>query len=160
VLIGVISGGCTAKIETRWDNEIEFTPSTLHIFHTEVPKVCSPCYLLQTSRRKVSFFSFRFKKSPEWKIPPEQGCQMVSFWTKNHNLGKFWRALDCKMLIYFMAIRNIFKTSVIFYDHLCKFVTFFPVLVSCTKKNLATLHWSVSATWGWLYTRDGKKIPS
>jgi hypothetical protein len=26
---------------------------------------------------------------------------------KNHNLGKFWSALDWKMLIYFMAICNI-----------------------------------------------------
>jgi hypothetical protein len=24
----------------------------------------------------------------------EQGCQIVSFQTKNPNLGKFWRALD------------------------------------------------------------------
>jgi hypothetical protein len=29
-----------------------------------------------------------------------QGCQMVSFKTKNPNLGKVWRALDGKMLIY------------------------------------------------------------
>jgi hypothetical protein len=36
--------------------------------------------------------------------PHVQGCQMVSFQTKNPNLGKFWRTLDWKMLIYFMAI--------------------------------------------------------
>jgi hypothetical protein len=28
----------------------------------------------------------------------KQGCQMVSFQTKNSNLGKFWRALDGKCL--------------------------------------------------------------
>jgi hypothetical protein len=33
-----------------------------------------------------------------------QGCQMVYFQAKNPYLGKFWRALDWKMSIYFMAI--------------------------------------------------------
>jgi hypothetical protein len=37
----------------------------------------------------------------------DQGCQMVCFQTKNLNLGKFFRASDLKMLIYFMAIWNI-----------------------------------------------------
>jgi hypothetical protein len=37
----------------------------------------------------------------------EQGCQMVYFQTKNPNLGKFWRALELKMLVYFMTIWNI-----------------------------------------------------
>jgi hypothetical protein len=36
----------------------------------------------------------------------ELGCQMVCFQTKNPNWGKFWRALDCKMLVYFVAIWN------------------------------------------------------
>jgi hypothetical protein len=56
--------------------------------------------------------------------PSKQGCQMVCFKTKNPNLGKIWKALG------------------IFYDHLVNFVFIwyiFPVLVSCTKKNLATL---------------------
>jgi hypothetical protein len=65
---------------------------------------------------------------------------MVSFQTKNPNLGKFWRVLYWKMLLYFMAIWNI-------WDILCPFgtfcvhlvCTFFLALVSCTKKNLATL---------------------
>jgi hypothetical protein len=34
----------------------------------------------------------------------EQGCQMVYFQTKNINLGQFWRALEWKMLAYFMVI--------------------------------------------------------
>jgi hypothetical protein len=29
---------------------------------------------------------------------------MVCFQTKNPNLGKFWKALEWKMLLYFMAI--------------------------------------------------------
>jgi hypothetical protein len=66
---------------------------------------------------------------------------MVPFQTQNPNLGKFWRALDWKMLIYLMAIWNILQTFGIFYDNsiLCSFGTFFPVWVIFTKKNLATL---------------------
>jgi hypothetical protein len=67
---------------------------------------------------------------------------MVSFQTKNPNLGKFWKAPDWKMLIYFMAIWNILPTFGIFYNYLAYFVFIWhisPVLVSCTKKNLATL---------------------
>jgi hypothetical protein len=36
-----------------------------------------------------------------------QGCQMAYFQTKNPNLGKLWRALQWKMLVYFMAIWSI-----------------------------------------------------
>jgi hypothetical protein len=71
-----------------------------------------------------------------------QGCQMFCFQTKNPNLGKFWRAFDGIMLIYFRAIWDILQLFWIFYDHLVHFVLIwylFPVLVSCTKKNLATL---------------------
>jgi hypothetical protein len=46
------------------------------------------------------------------------GCQMVCFQTKNTNLGKFLRALDWKMMIYYMAIWNILLAFGIFYDHL------------------------------------------
>jgi hypothetical protein len=74
---------------------------------------------------------------------------MVSFQTKNPNLGKFWRAnfayvyifcKDWKLLIYFMTIRNILRTyfMTIWYI-LFSFWCIFPVLVSYTKKNLATL---------------------
>jgi hypothetical protein len=49
---------------------------------------------------------------------PEQGCQVACFQTKNPNLGKFWRALDWNMLIFFMVIWNILRTFGIFYGHL------------------------------------------
>jgi hypothetical protein len=59
---------------------------------------------------------------------------MVCFQTKNPNLGKFWRALDWKMFIYFMAILNIsWRYIGIFCVHLVHFVFIwyiFPVLVS------------------------------
>jgi hypothetical protein len=41
-----------------------------------------------------------------------QGCQMVYFQTKNPNLGKFWRALEWKLLVYFMVIWNIHITAI------------------------------------------------
>jgi hypothetical protein len=34
---------------------------------------------------------------------------MIYFQTKNPNLGVFWRALECKMLLYFMTIWNILR---------------------------------------------------
>jgi hypothetical protein len=40
---------------------------------------------------------------------------MVSFRTKNTTLGKIWKALDGKMLLYFMAFRNILWVFGIFY---------------------------------------------
>jgi hypothetical protein len=72
----------------------------------------------------------------------DQGCQMVCFQNKNPNLGKFWRALDRKMFIYCMAIWDIYRYLGYFMTIcyiLCSFGTFFPVWVSCTKKDLATL---------------------
>jgi hypothetical protein len=47
---------------------------------------------------------------------------MVYFQTKNSNLGPFWRALDRKIWIYFMAIWNILQTVGICSDHLVHFV--------------------------------------
>jgi hypothetical protein len=47
------------------------------------------------------------------KTAKDQGCQIVYFQTKDPNWGKFW--------------------------NFSSFGTFFPVQVSCTKKNLATL---------------------
>jgi hypothetical protein len=47
---------------------------------------------------------------------------MVSFQTENPNLGKFWRALNWKVLIYIMAIWNILHTFGIFNDTLVHFM--------------------------------------
>jgi hypothetical protein len=40
-----------------------------------------------------------------------QGCQMVCFQTKNPNLGKIWRALEWKTLVYFI-ISNTYSTAI------------------------------------------------
>jgi hypothetical protein len=49
----------------------------------------------------VQFANSMFKEPASG---PEQGCQMVYFQTQNPNLGKFWRALEWNILIYFMPI--------------------------------------------------------
>jgi hypothetical protein len=75
---------------------------------------------------------------------------MVCFHTKNPNFGKFYRALDWKMFIYIMALLDILLRFGIFYDNVLHFVFIwyiFLILVSCTKKNLATLFLNVS---GWI----------
>jgi hypothetical protein len=69
----------------------------------------------------------------------DQGCQMAYFQTKNPNLSKFWSILQWKILlsfglfyghlVYLMAISYI----------LWLYGVFFPVLVCCTKTNLAAL---------------------
>jgi hypothetical protein len=55
---------------------------------------------------------------------------MVSSQTQNPNLGKFWRALDWKMFIYFTDIWNILQTFGIFYRHLEYFMTIWYILCS------------------------------
>jgi hypothetical protein len=56
---------------------------------------------------------------------------------------KFGDPLNGKILyLYFMPIRNIFCPFGIVYEHLIilwLFAKFFPILVYCVKKNLATL---------------------
>jgi hypothetical protein len=43
---------------------------------------------------------------------------MVYLQTKNPNLVQIWRALELKMLVYFMAILKILQPLGIFCDHL------------------------------------------
>jgi hypothetical protein len=60
------------------------------------------------------------------------------FKQKNPNLSKFWRDLDWKMLIVFMAIWNILWIFGIFYDYLVHFVLIwciFPVWVIPRKSG-------------------------
>jgi hypothetical protein len=43
---------------------------------------------------------------------------MVCFQTKNPNLGKFWRVLQGKIIVYFMDTWSILRYFVIFDGHL------------------------------------------
>jgi hypothetical protein len=56
-------------------------------------------------------------------LPDFLVARFFGFQTKNPNLGKFWRALDWKILIYFMAIWNILRTFGKLYDNLVNFMT-------------------------------------
>jgi hypothetical protein len=74
---------------------------------------------------------------------------MVCFQTKNPNLGKFWKYLQWKILVYFMTIWSIFRPCCIFYRIVAYFVVIWyisPVLVNCTTQSLATLVMAMSCT--------------
>jgi hypothetical protein len=73
---------------------------------------------------------------------------MADFQTTNPNLGKFWRALELKMLVYFMTIWNIITAIWYILWSFGNFVVicFFALdLVYCVKKNLATLIYAALA---------------
>jgi hypothetical protein len=76
------------------------------------------------------------------------GCQMVYFQTKRPNLGKLWRALDCKMLLYFWPFG-------IFYGHLRYFIT-----IWCIFSGFGVMHQEKSGNpeFGDAETKRGKKI--
>jgi hypothetical protein len=101
--------------------------------------------IFQVSKQpeKIAFFLLSENRFVFCLTPTtDQGCQMVYFQTKNPDSGKFWRALDWKLLIVlgpfviFTYIWDILCPFGKFYAHLAYF---FPVLVPCAEKNLATL---------------------
>jgi hypothetical protein len=65
----------------------------------------------------------------------KQGCQIVYFQTKNPNLGKFVRALEWKMLVYFMPIWNILPPFGIAYGHLVILYIFSCFGILCPEKS-------------------------
>jgi hypothetical protein len=64
----------------------------------------------------MSWWQNRPKCSPTHFFVKVNACQMVCFQTKNSNLGKFWRVLLWKMLVYFMDTWSILTSFVIFMD--------------------------------------------
>jgi hypothetical protein len=54
---------------------------------------------------------------------------MVCFQTKNPNLGKFWRVLLWKILVYFMTFWSILRQFEIFNDHLVYFVVIWYIFL-------------------------------
>jgi hypothetical protein len=68
-----------------------------------------------------------------------QCCQMICFQIKHPNLGKFWRVLQCKILVYFMTIRSILLILEMFYGHLVCFVVIWYIFPSfgilCQEKS-------------------------
>jgi hypothetical protein len=71
-----------------------------------------------------------------------QGCQMVYFQTKNPNFVENFSVLRLEYVDIFYGHLKYLGIFGIFYDPLVQFVFvwyIFPVLVSFTNKNLATL---------------------
>jgi hypothetical protein len=62
------------------------------------------------------------RKAGEKRMDLLQCCQMVYFQTKNIYLGKFWKVLKLKMLVFFMAILSTLRQNGIIDCHLVHFV--------------------------------------
>jgi hypothetical protein len=60
-------------------------------------------------------------------------ARWLFFQTQNPNLGKYFRALDWKMLIYFMAFGNILRSFVKFHGHLEHFVLIWYIFSGFSK---------------------------
>jgi hypothetical protein len=99
------------------------------------------CFFAFVSRKQHFHFGFLRQNF--------QGCQMVFFKTKNQNLGKFWTVFKWKMWVNFNDIWPIYcylEYLVAILYILWSFWYIFPVLVCCTKKNLAAQDFSSFAT--------------
>jgi hypothetical protein len=64
---------------------------------------------------------------------------MACFQTKNPSLGKFWRALEWKMLLYLVVISSILQPFDIFYGHFGKVVVIWYIFprfgILCQEKS-------------------------
>jgi hypothetical protein len=123
-----------------WVYCIEKNLATLVLDVIRVQKRFLPSPPFPATKNHFRFFSFSSPEVPMRLLSiGHPGCQMVSFRTKNPNLGKFWMALEGKMLIYFRAFFGIFYGHLgIFYINLllmCSFGTFFLVLVQRESGN-------------------------
>jgi hypothetical protein len=67
---------------------------------------------------------------------------MLYYHTENANFGIFWIALECKMLVFFIAICFYLNFGTFFTwlvgIFLAILVYFYHILVCCAKKTLAT----------------------
>jgi hypothetical protein len=80
-----------------------------------------------------------------------KGCQMVCFQTKNLNLGKFWRALEWKILHifydrleYFTAVwYNVWPFGIV-----CGHLVYFYVLVCLDLEKSGNLGGHTNRPWG------------
>jgi hypothetical protein len=77
----------------------------------------------------------------------DQCCQIFYFQTKNPDLGTFWRALEWKMLLYFVTFQDNLWPFGMYGSLVCiiygSLVYFFQFWYVWTKKNLATLNWTL-----------------
>jgi hypothetical protein len=68
-----------------------------------------------------------------------QGCQMAYFQTENPNLGKFCRALECKMLVYIFYGHLEYLTAILYIlwsnGHVIIWYIFHRCGVLCQEKS-------------------------
>jgi hypothetical protein len=83
---------------------------------------CYNTYINFDKKGCATFFGRFFHKRIRSPCSQVQGCQMVCFQTKNFTVGKFWRVLLWKILVYFMTIWSILQPLEIFNGHLVYFV--------------------------------------
>jgi hypothetical protein len=65
-----------------------------------------PLKAIPAKNKKIRFFEFDQNE----QMVKNRVARWFIFKTKNPNLGKFWMALEWKMLVYFMGICNILRT--------------------------------------------------
>jgi hypothetical protein len=65
-------------------------------------------YLCDRGLTEMKISSVHAASTPDSN--PNQGLPDVYFQTKYPILGKYWRALDWKMLIYYVSFKNILRT--------------------------------------------------
>jgi hypothetical protein len=87
-----------------------------------------------TKKKKIfSDFAYRIMRF-------HRTCRVAMFSNQKSNLGKFWRALQWKMLDQMSIICTILRPFDRLRGHLVFYCnSFFPVLENCNQKNLATL---------------------
>jgi hypothetical protein len=63
------------------------------------------------------------------------------FQTKNPDLGKFWKVLEWKVLVFYGYLAYFTAKWYMLWPcgKICGYLVFYSVLVCCTEKNLATL---------------------
>jgi hypothetical protein len=101
-----------------------------------------PWSTFSTFRTMLGRFAADVLLSERLSTTCKQCCQMVYYQTQNPILGEFCMVFQWKMLVFCTAILSIFCQMVFLMDIryiLWSFGIFFPVLVCCTVKNLATL---------------------
>jgi hypothetical protein len=79
---------------------------------------------VSTTKKNIfgSFLQFHRNNQGHLHMAAIQGCQMAHFQTENPVLGKFWRDLKWKILVYFTAIGPILRRLV------CSHLVYFMII--------------------------------
>jgi hypothetical protein len=81
----------------------------------------------------VSVLTCTTSRKNEQASSTQRGCQIAYCQTQSPNLGKFWRALQWKMLVYFLDIGSILRPFDKFYGHWVYFEEIWYIFLSVGK---------------------------